>query len=148
MSRTSVGAVLLLGAFACQPKITVAPTKPDDRPQVVERFAALKNAHDPQAAELLGPPPSVPTEPITRAEADRLNAEFFLRVPLEVRSVVPTQQAGRFVLRTQGEAQGPRLAVRAGNTVDQVQKTSFNPDIVVEVRDGIIYGIETRLRSD
>jgi hypothetical protein len=114
--------------------------------QLCKHFATLKNADDPAAATLLGPEPVVPPGPVDAGEADRLQAEFFLRQPLEVVRVEPAR-GRRFVLWTRGNVAAPRLEVRTATGIDRVQRTMTNPDIIVEVRDGRVVGVAATLHE-
>jgi hypothetical protein len=120
-----------------------------DGKAVCERFAQLKNAGDPAAEDLLGPVLAVPQGTISPEEAEPINADALLRGPglrvLKVRPDPSARDGGRFLLATQGGAAGPTMRVRSGETVDRVQKVVSNPEIVVEVRDGKLYGLRVQL---
>jgi hypothetical protein len=119
-----------------------------------EQFMALKNAGDPAAGGLLGRLPVVPDAPQSRAEVDRLQTDFFLREKLRIvrvevegrqqghRRAAPT---GRLVLVTRGNVSAPTIALQTSNGVERSQRTMSNPDLVVEVRDGKIYGVRSEL---
>ncbi len=110
-------------------------------------FAALKNAHESSADKLLGPAANAPQQAVTPEEAERINADAFLRGELLVLDVRPddsAKDAHRFVLVTKGFASGEPLRIRSGETVDRVQQLVTNPEVVVEVRDGKIQPLRAR----
>jgi hypothetical protein len=120
-----------------------------------QRFADLKNAGDPAAADLLGPRPAVPVEPVTPAEAEHLDVEFFLRRPLQILQVKPArppfratdgEQIPRFILTTRGSCASEPLHVQGSTGVDRLQRVVTNPELVVEVRCDRLYGVEVHLR--
>jgi hypothetical protein len=120
-----------------------------DGQALCEQFAQLKNAGDPAAEDLLGPALAVPQDPIFPEQAEPINADALLRGPgLRVVKVRPDRSAPdghRFLLVTQGGSAGPVMHVRSGQTVDRVQKVVSNPELVVEVRDGKLYGVRVQL---
>jgi hypothetical protein len=111
------------------------------------RFMALKNDRDPRADDLLGPAPIVPQEAISPEEAARIDADTFLRAELRVVDVQPSGSAEgpRFILVTKGSGVGAMLHVRSGDKVDRVQRVVQNTALLVEARDGKIYGVRTQL---
>jgi hypothetical protein len=121
-------------------------------------FADLKNADDPRAGDLLGPTPAVPVEPVSPAEARRLDAEFILRRPFRVTSVEPLVEPGardaskprRFVLVLQGGVASEPMLVQSGpgKEPERSQRVLSNPEVHVEVRDGKIYGLDAQLHID
>jgi hypothetical protein len=108
--------------------------------QVMERFTSLKNAGDSAADELLAPLPAVSLEPISQEEADRFKVNGFLHRNIRIQSVRAVS-SHRFLLTTEGNWSAPPLQVRSAHGVDRIQRILFNPDLLVEVRDGIIHGI-------
>ena len=122
---------------------SLTPLTPDER--LCNQFLERKNAGDPAAADLLGPAPVVPATPISPEEADRLQTEFFLRQDLQVVGVGRDKAHGKPVLYTKGNVSAPTLNVRTGAGVETAQRTMANPDLVVEVRDGRIYGVAAHL---
>jgi hypothetical protein len=111
-----------------------------------DRFARLHNAGDPAAAALLGRVPAVPDAPVTSQEVNRLQADYFLREPIEIRQVGPERGSrGRFVFVTKGNVAAPTLPEQTPTGVERSQRTMSNPDVVVEVRDGKIYGVRAEL---
>ncbi|HWG44125.1 MAG TPA: hypothetical protein VN688_15210 [Gemmataceae bacterium] len=108
--------------------------------QVVERFKTLKNAGDPVADELLAPLAAVPVEPISQEEADRFKVNCFLHQNIHIQSVRAVA-SNRFILATEGNLSTPPLQVRSAKGADRIQHILFNPDLIVEVRDGIIHGV-------
>jgi hypothetical protein len=132
------------------PEVTT-PEVPVEGQGLCEQFMALKNAGDPAADELLGRLPVVPNGPVSPAEVERLETDFFLRDKLRiVRVEVEGRQlghprsapTGRLVLNTKGDVSAPTIAVQGAKPR---QRTMSNPDLVVEVRDGKIYGVRSEL---
>jgi hypothetical protein len=123
--------------------------KPDP---VCDQFMQLKNARDPAAAELLGPLPPVPADPVTEEEADRLDAEFVLHSPLQVvevradTSASADGKAAHCVLVVKGTFTCRPLRVVGAHGLSQ--RYLVNPDLIVEVRDGKIYGLRAQLHTD
>jgi hypothetical protein len=125
--------------------------RPSDE-TLCESFAALKNAGDEElAAQLLSPKPPLPEQPISPAEAERLSAEYLLHQPLKVLAVEALSGTGnagsQFVLLVDGSVASERLMVQTPTGVEAQQKTLYNPDIIVEVRDGKLVGVRTTLRG-
>jgi hypothetical protein len=95
--------------------------------------------------------PPVPAEPVSREEADRLDAEILLRQPFQVVDV--HREAGsragpkRFVLVTHGPLSSERITVRTPTGSEVMQRTMFSPDLVVEVRDGRLRGVRAGLHE-
>jgi hypothetical protein len=117
-----------------------------DAERLCADFVRLKNAHDPAAAALLGPTPTVPPGPVTRAEADRIETDLFLRQELRVVGARRGRTPGMLVLATKGNVSAPRLLVRDGAAAPETeQRTMSNPDLTIEVRDGKIYGTRAAL---
>jgi hypothetical protein len=109
---------------------------------IVQEFARLKKIGDPSAELLLGPAPVFPNGPISEQEAEQLQTDFCLHQPIQVVSV--TAVAGhreRFVLGTKGNVMTPTLSVRTARGLSTGQRTMYNLDLLVEVRDGKIYGL-------
>lgn len=111
-------------------------------------FAALHNARDAGADKLLGPEIKAPQGEITPEEAVPIDADTFLRRDLMVLDVLPDPSAAaghHFILVTKGAAAGQPLRIRSGDKVDRIQGVVTNPALVVEVRDGKIYGVRVQL---
>jgi hypothetical protein len=111
-----------------------------------EQFMALKNAGDPNANDLLGPAPSVPSAPVSEEEADRLDADYILHGPLhilEVRRQDNGDGPPRCLLVTEGAYTCPKVPIRGGG--EPASRHLGNPDLLVEVRDGKIYGVRVQL---
>jgi hypothetical protein len=113
-------------------------------------FADWVNAGDAPPAGLLGPKPAVPTEPVAREEADRLDAEFILRQRYRVLEVRPHESPKdgppRFLLVLKGSVASEHLQVRnPKGEIEPSQRALSNPDVIVEVRDGKIYGVRAQL---
>jgi hypothetical protein len=119
---------------------------------VCEHFMALKNAGDPKAEALLPPRPAVPEMPVSPEEADRLDADIMLHQPFRVRDVYSVGSWWRgtrqFVLVTEGALSSERIRVRTPTGIDENQRSVFSPDLVVEVRDGKLYGVRARLHEE
>jgi hypothetical protein len=120
------------------------------------RFKDLVNAHDPAAAELLGPAPVVPADAVSPGEAERLVAELLLHKTdirvAEVHREKPADSATasvRVVLAVQGSLSVDRLVVRdPGGEEHVIGRALNNPDVVVEVADGKIRGVRTQVHED
>jgi hypothetical protein len=150
-----LAAVLLaVGAWVLFQVLPSQPAEPSqavtDEEVLCDRFAHLHNAGDPAAEALLGRVPVVPDAPATSEEASRLQADFFLRAPIEILQVAPERgrpvsPTGRFVFVTKGNVAAPTLQERTSTGVERSQRTMSNPDLVVEVRDGKIYGVRAEL---
>jgi hypothetical protein len=108
-------------------------------------FVERKNAGDPKADDLLGPAPAVPDHPVSRADADRLETDFFLRQDFTIDHVRHGKSTGQLVLVAKGNVAAPRLEIQDGASLDSEQRTMSNPDLTVEVRGGRIVGVEARL---
>lgn len=117
--------------------------------QMCRKFADLKNANDPRAEDYLGPRSVIPDHSVSRQEADQLDAESILRMPFHVKEVRP--------LRSSGPAHQFKLVVQGGMASDHVwreggsrptQIVYMNPDIIIEVRGGKIYGLRAQLHED
>lgn len=126
--------------------------RPSAEERLLRRFSALKNADDARAAELLGPVPTAPEGRVSREEAQRLDAEFLLRRPFRIHAV-------RSLKRTDGQTEPVRfkLVVKGGLASEPLlvagedrpsQRVLYNPDIIVEVRDGKLHGIRAQLHED
>jgi hypothetical protein len=117
-------------------------------------FAALKNANDPRADELLGPAPPLPEGQVTPQEAAVLDAEFVLRRPFRVLEVRPVMSGGdasasghpRFKLVVKGGLASEMLHVEGDSRPSQ--RVLHNPDILVEVREGKIHGVRAGIHED
>jgi hypothetical protein len=132
-----------------------SPRAPDPS-GVCEQFMKLKNARDGAAADLLGATPVVPDRELTKDEADRLQTDLFLRQDVRVVEVRRDRRAQKedptkfpyFVLVTQGQVSGPKMTIATSKGPESGQRFMSNPDLIVEVRDGKIYGVEARLHMD
>jgi hypothetical protein len=151
-----LGALLIYSRWeALTANHETAPAAPAPAPSEEERlcweFARLKNAGDRQADRLLGPPPVVPDRAVSRPEADRLDAEFILRQPFRITKVrrLPERGAGgapRLKLVGKGSVRSERFLVEGD--AQPSQRMLFNPDLIVEVRDGKLYGVRAQLSDD
>jgi hypothetical protein len=122
-----------------------------------EQFMKLKNAGDPKAADLLGRVPVATDAPLAKADMDRLQTDFFLRDTIQVLSVTAeVNLSGRraglppgcLVLVTHGNVAAPTLTEQTAQGTERSQRTMSNPDLIVEVRDGKIYGVRAELHMD
>src|SRR5262249_2559418 len=93
-----------------------------------------------------------PGEPVPEGEAERLQTDFFLRELVRVQTVCRGEPDGEgglkatpglYTLIVKGGVAAPELRVRANGEVDKLQRTGFNPSLVVEVRDGKVVGVRT-----
>jgi hypothetical protein len=151
-----VGAVVVValaaGALGALYFLPLGPA--EDR--LILDFARGKNRQDARADELLGPLPAVPQEPVSERESARLDAEFILRRPFKVIRAVPLTPPApgvwlqpRFVLELHGSVASEKYTVRTSEgQLEYGQRFLANPDVVVEVRDGKIYGLYARLHQD
>jgi hypothetical protein len=144
----ALGAVVCY-VVGCAPTPPAAPTKarvvtPEEK--VCLRFAELKNRGDASANELLGAPPVVPADPVTEAEGQRLDTEVFLRRDYRITDVRPEGTDGRlFALVVEGNLMSEPMRVGSdGVGTRQI----VNPDLIVEVRDGKLYGVLSQLHQD
>ena len=121
--------------------------------ELLRRFKALKNAHDPAANDLLGPAPVVPASAVSPEEADQLHAEFFLRGDYQVVSVQPkTAGAGgpdaRFLLAIKGNVTSPRIPQIGPKGTDTINRSLSDPDIIVRVEGNTIRAVGWQLHHD
>ena len=56
--------------------------------------------------------------------------------------------AGRFLLTLDGTCYSEPVRVQTPTGVDRRQRMASNPDLLVEVRDGKIHGLQVRLNAD
>jgi hypothetical protein len=112
-----------------------------------KEYAALKNAGDPSADQLLATLPAAPPEPISPEQADRFQADCFLYQDIRI-LFVHLGPPNQFVLVTKGNVSAPTLQVRTAKGVDRTQRTMVNPDLIVEVRDGRIHGVRAKMHGD
>jgi hypothetical protein len=113
--------------------------------RICARFIELKNAGHPVAFQMLGPAPAVPNGPVSQAEADGLQTDFFLRQDVRIVGVGRDRRSGALVLYTKGNVFAPTLQVKTATGAQTAQRTMSNPDLTVEVRDGRIYGVAAGL---
>jgi hypothetical protein len=125
------------------PDWSLTPSTPDER--VCTQFIHLKNADDATAVTLLGPVPAISDGPVSRVEADHLQAEFFLRQDVRIVGVGRDRRTKALVLYTKGNVFAPTLQVKTATGAETAQRTMSNPDLTVEVRDGRIYGVAANL---
>jgi hypothetical protein len=125
-----------------------------DEDRICDRFMLRRRAGDPAAAALLGREPVQPAGEVTEDEAQQMQTDFFLHDPdLQILTIRRGPQAKHgveyYVLVTHGNVSAPRLSIRLPNgESSSQQRTMTNPDLFVEVRDGKIYGVFSRLHHD
>jgi hypothetical protein len=118
---------------------------------VIDEFMKRKNVGDPTADDFLGVDPKVPDRELSRAEADALETDFFLREPklkvsrvwrqqVRVIGTEPPRWTGRYVLETRGGYTAAWIPVKGMPNGEQ--RTVINGFLIVEVRDGKMYGVE------
>lgn len=150
LAGVAVGLIVCFVAGCNQPVSNAAaqPLSPEET--LCRQFVELKNAGNPEANNLLGPPPVVPATSVSPEEAQRLDTEIFLRRDyriVEVRRADP------------GEGSPPRLFVFVvdGNLVSEPMRVGrddvstrqiYNPDLTVEVRDGKIHGVRSGIHEE
>jgi hypothetical protein len=146
-----VGGIALV--IGCAPAPTARVVSAEE--ELCNRFAKMKNAGDAAAVALLGPAPTLPSEPVTPDEAQRLQTEFFLRGTYQVTQVSPwTPPPGcadtptRFILVTQGSMSADTIPIQTATGVERANRVVTHPDLLVEVRDGKIFGVRTDLHKD
>jgi hypothetical protein len=141
----AVGLVVLLGLGYAWVRYA-DPVHAQPR-SVGRHFMELKNAGDPRADDLLGPAPVIPDEPVSEAEADRLDAEVLLHGRLQIKDV-RAEDGSHLALAAQGSYSARPLQVQTASGVERSQRVLTNPDIIVEVRDGKLYGVRLQLHHD
>jgi hypothetical protein len=128
---------------------------------VVNDFCVKANQLDRSALDLLGPEPVFDDQPVSEAEADARQADFYLRRPelrvLGIRRGEPGKKRKKgdpprdvYTLVTKVQGSTPPLTVRNANGLVESPSRLFliDPDIVVEVKGGKIHGVRPELRSD
>jgi hypothetical protein len=150
----SAGVVCAAVVFGWSAPLPGPKAQVRDSLAVCRELARLKNEGDPKARRLLPPPPPLPQQPITEAEAARLDAAIILQRDFKVNKVTPLPSTARdelprFVLWLRGNVCSETLDVRtADGKVERGVRVLTNPDVIVEVRDGIIYGVKAMLHED
>jgi hypothetical protein len=126
-----------------------------DEDKVIDRFVRLRKANDPDALKLLRPLPPE-DQPINDADFESVAANYFLRSPqLRIIDVwkgepgsdgKPRPAPGRYILVTKGSVSTPVLRIRnAGGGDSPSQMHMSHPDLVVEVKDGVIRPLRTEM---
>jgi len=131
------------------------PEQSTNDPLLVE-FAQLKKQRSPRANALLAQLPEVPQQPVTPAEAERLDAQFILHSVFKVKTIDRVDPPARhvwphprFVLALEGGVASEKFTVRTPDgRLEHGQRFLNNPDVVVEVHDGKIYGLYARLHHE
>jgi hypothetical protein len=140
-----------------QPPPWVPLTEED---QLVDRLVQLLNAKDPAVEALLGPALAVPERPLRKAEAEALQAAFFLRDDLRIVDVwryrdLPAHQGEQgadmsYILVTKGNVAAPRLTIWKNDQeteTESSQRTMSNPDIHLRVVGGKIIFLRPELHT-
>jgi hypothetical protein len=149
-AAVALSAALVVIAFLLWPK-----EKPAEAGRLVARFVALHNEKDPAAAGLLGPPVTTSGRWLGEGEAEAYQADFCLRSALKVVGVYPGDPdgsgrqrgvAGHYTLATSGSVGTAEMRTRLASGREWVGSYVLtNPDVIVEVRGGKIYGLRTAL---
>jgi hypothetical protein len=123
--------------------------------ELAHEFERLKNADDARANHLLGPLPSVPQEAVSEEEADRLDAEFILHGLVHITQLRAIRDGGtsdaktpRVLQAVQGFCSSERFLVQSPQGTERSQRILSNPDIIVEVRDGKLHGVQVQMHRD
>jgi len=147
--------IFLVGAViaGCVAYHATKPARTSAELDLCRRFMTLKNAGDPGTTDLLGPAPVVPADPLRPEEADLLHAEFFLRDQYRIVSVRPENKEiegpdARFVLVVNGTVTSPRIAQIGPKGTDIINRSMFEPEIVVRVQDGKIHAVAARKQHE
>jgi hypothetical protein len=147
MLPLAVGALYFLGQRENPLPRAIGPNE-----QLCRRFMALKNAGDPAADQLLAPRPTVLETPVSEEDADRFDADIMLHQNFRVRDVYPVHaerpELTRVVLVVEGALSSERIQVKTPTGIDTNQRSVANPDLIVEVRDGLIHGVRARLHEE
>jgi hypothetical protein len=142
-----LGGVALFFLFRANQPVSFAAEE-----ALCRRFMELKNARDPRAADLLAPKPDIPNVVASDEEAERLDGALVLHRDLRIIDVWPEKPdprhpAPRFVLVTQG-SYDRHFQVATPEGVKSRSRSLYNPDVVVEVRDGKIIGLQARFHEE
>ena len=127
--------------------------------RIIDRFMRLRNAGDPAANLLLGPESAFPDHPVSEDEAERLQADHFLRQGLRITTIrrqepfgmsgppsLPSDQ--HYLLVTEGNVAAPTLTVQTARGLERSQRTMSNPDVEVVVREGRMVALRALLHRD
>jgi predicted Zn finger-like uncharacterized protein len=116
---------------------------------VCHEFARLKNAGDSKANDLLAPVPDLTQTVIDEQDKPAFDAAVVLREPGTIIDVLPedpTAPFPRFALLLKGGFDIPKVSIRDKFGVHEgSQRGLFNPEVLVEVRDGRIYPLKVGL---
>lgn len=136
---------------------TTPQTTSSPEEQLLDRFVEAVNARKQEAKNYLGPPPLFEEKPLSEKQADALYAEFYLHHPelrvLSIRKGEPAADGsmkatpGRYTLVTKVQGSTPALRIRNDQGVVESPSRLFmlDPDLVVEVRQGKIFGLRAEL---
>jgi hypothetical protein len=109
--------------------------------ELCKEFAALKNANDPKADDLLGRVPEVPKQGVSQQEFEALQTDFFLRCKFQIATVNPVPgQKNRLSLKTLDTVVAPRIPIQGKGSED---RNITGSRLIVEVRNGKIFGVRT-----
>jgi hypothetical protein len=149
VARKRIGGIVL-GLLAAGLLAASGCASPSDL-ELCQRFAELKNAGSPEADQLLEPAVPIPEAALSASEADRLGANLLLHQPVKVLTVrqLPPKAVtpARFVLELDGSMALDRMQVQTTDGSESQQRTYYNPDLIVEVRDGKIRGLKVTVRG-
>lgn len=133
-----------------------APQSTEDR--LLDEAVGLLNRQGAEAHRLLGPAAVFDHQPVSEADADARQADFYLRHPktqitgirrgeLTRGKLVPAK--GRYTLATKVEASTPPLRIRNEKGVVESPSRLFmiNPAVVVELRDGKVHAVRAELND-
>jgi hypothetical protein len=129
------------------------PLSEEDR--LIDRFVTLHKAGDKAALDLLGPAPVFDDEPVSEKTAESRQTDFYLRSDLQFRDIRRGEPdgnggrravPGRYTIVTKGSVSSPKLNIRTERGIErEAQEHLTSPDLVVEVREGKIYGLRAEL---
>jgi hypothetical protein len=128
----------------------------DPERALVERFGRLLEHDRAAALQMLGPPAQFDEEPVLPAQAEARASDYFLRLEgLKVLEVLPGVPDGlgkqkslphHWTLVTRSNGSTPLQRIRGKEGVSAPRNmTLTNPDIVIEVREGVLIPLRTEL---
>lgn len=132
------------------------PQSAEDR--LLDEAVGLLNRQGAGAHRLLGPAAVFDDQPVSEADADARQADFYLRHPKtqitgirrgELTRGKLVGAKGRYTLTTKVEASTPSLRIRNEKGVVGSPSRLFmiNPAIVVELRDGKVHAVRAELND-
>ena len=113
-------------------------------------FADKVNTEKKVPIDLLGPAPNVPDTPVSPPAGERLDAEFILRDHYRILEVRPSAKgpdgAPRFLFVLKGAVNSQEFPIRtAEGKIEKGRRSMSSPEVIVEVRDGKLYGIKAQI---